>query len=114
MDPLAKESATDETLGDENQLGNTIFSKSPEDNAYLKRNLENNNYSGDTILLGFPKRKNHNEEELEGESPSGDTVPIETLPDETIPLEHEPEENAVAPLLVGSPKINKPYKDTLK
>lgn len=65
--------------------------------------------------MGSPERKIHDEEELEGETPSRDTVLVETLPHAaTIPPEHEPEENAVAPLLVGSPRIKKSYKDRLR
>jgi len=102
-------------LGDENQLGNTIFSKSPEDEAYPEENLENDKCLGDTIILGSPKRKIHVEKELEGEAPSGDTTLVETLPDADImPPKHEPKENLATPSLVGNPRIKKSYKDRLR
>ena len=56
MDPLAEANPADETLVDENQPGNTIFSKSPEDEAYPQEDLENENCLGNTIVLGSPEK----------------------------------------------------------
>lgn len=81
VDPPAEENLVNETLLDKTQPGNTIFSMSPEDEAYSEGNLENDNFSRDTIVLGSPEREIHGKVELEDVSPLGDTVPDETLPD---------------------------------
>ena len=115
MDSPAEENPIDETLGDENQPGNSSFMKSPEEEAHLEESPKNDNFSGDAIPLGSPKREIHDEKDLESEAPLGDTVPIEPLPDaNTIPPEHEPEVNAVAPPPIGSLTTKKTYKDRLK
>lgn len=56
VDPPTKGNPKDENLGDVNQLGDSPFSKSPNDKAYPGEDLENDNCSGDTITLGYPEK----------------------------------------------------------
>lgn len=85
--------------------------KSPEDEAHLEEDPENDNCSEDTIPLGSPEREAHEDRDLEGENPSGDTVPLEPHPDvDIIPPEHEPEVNTIVPPPIRSLTKRKPTR----